>query len=448
VVQGLNQLTKDFNKIDQVAEGLSPYIGRHLKSISRNNAATICEYISAQIHEINPGLNYKSNMMTTLIQLSVKLNNKPFEKMDKEDILEYLESFRKPENEDLLHKWIGSYNESRQRLVKFFRWLYNPDVKAADRTTPEVINIAKLKRKETAGNKSCVKPSDLWTKEEDLLFLKYCHRKMDKCYHTMSRDASTRVHELVDVRRKDIVFKIKGGRQIAEIMINGKTGTRTIPLIDSVPYVKDWLDDHPQQNPDSYLFISLADRCFGKKQTRQGIYTIYSRYKNGLFTELLKNPTVPQADKDKIQELLKKPWHPYIRRHTALTEKSRILKTSMLKQHAGWSPNSTMNLKYEHWFGNESNESIYEAYGIVDKDKAKDILQPKQCPNCSEPNKPDSKFCAKCRMVLTYDAYSETLEDQKELQNIKKWMEGLGPQLDRIERLERELGELRGKALE
>jgi hypothetical protein len=30
------------------------------------------------------------------------------------------------------------------------------------------------------------------------------------------------------------------------------------------------------------------------------------------------------------------------------------------------------------------------------------------------PNKPDSKFCAKCRMVLTYDAYNETLEGQKQ----------------------------------
>jgi UTP-glucose-1-phosphate uridylyltransferase len=56
-----------------------------------------------------------------------------------------------------------------------------------------------------------------------------------------------------------------------------------------------------------------------------------------------------------------------------------------------------------------------EAYGIVTKDKVQsDILKSKQCPNCNEPNKPDSKFCAKCRMVLTYDAYSETLEKQQE----------------------------------
>ena len=74
-----------------------------------------------------------------------------------------------------------------------------------------------------------------------------------------------------------------------------------------------------------------------------------------------------------------------------------------------------MHLKYLHYFGNESSESLLEAYGIVTKDKQKsNALKPKQCPNCNEPNKPDSKFCAKCRMVLTYDAYSETLESEKQ----------------------------------
>ena len=48
------------------------------------------------------------------------------------------------------------------------------------------------------------------------------------------------------------------------------------------------------------------------------------------------------------------------------------------------------------------------------KHATKDALRPKQCPNCNEPNKPDGKFCAKCRMVLTYDAYSETLESEKQ----------------------------------
>jgi predicted amidophosphoribosyltransferase len=53
-----------------------------------------------------------------------------------------------------------------------------------------------------------------------------------------------------------------------------------------------------------------------------------------------------------------------------------------------------------------------------------DTLKPKECPNCHEPNKPDSTFCAKCRMVLTYDAYNEALEEKqekdKELESFKE----------------------------
>jgi hypothetical protein len=74
---------------------------------------------------------------------------------------------------------------------------------------------------------------------------------------------------------------------------------------------------------------------------------------------------------------------------------------------------SQMHLKYEHWFGNESSESLLEAYGLVDHGTQIDQLRPKQCPNCNEGNKPDSKFCASCRMVLSYDAYEETLRIQK-----------------------------------
>jgi hypothetical protein len=91
-----------------------------------------------------------------------------------------------------------------------------------------------------------------------------------------------------------------------------------------------------------------------------------------------------------------------------------MLKEHVLRQHAGWSPGSQMHLKYLHYFGNESSESLLEAYGLIDHGIHIDQLKPKQCPNCLEPNKQDSRFCAKCRMILTYDAYNETIENKKE----------------------------------
>jgi hypothetical protein len=143
------------------------------------------------------------------------------------------------------------------------------------------------------------------------------------------------------------------------------------------------------------------------------LHGIYEDYRNKFFPKLLDSPNVLPEDKQNIRELLKKPWNPYIRRHSSLTEKSTILKEHTLRQFAGWSPGSNMHLKYLHYFGNESSESILEAYGMETKDKNQlSVLRPKSCPNCNEPNKPDSKFCAKCRMVLTYDAYSETLESE------------------------------------
>jgi hypothetical protein len=143
------------------------------------------------------------------------------------------------------------------------------------------------------------------------------------------------------------------------------------------------------------------------------LYKIYDQYKKQIFPKLLESPNILPEDKEKIRELLNKPWNPYVRRHSAITEKSRLLKEHVLRQHCGWTPGSQMHLKYLHYFGNESSESLLEAYGIVAPGQQIDQLRPRQCPNCSESNKPDSKFCTKCLMVMSYDAYAETIEERK-----------------------------------
>ena len=181
-----------------------------------------------------------------------------------------------------------------------------------------------------------------------------------------------------------------------------------------------------RSNPNAFLVPSKNRRNYGRRMTEVGLYNIYSKYKTEFFPKLLVDRNVPSEDKQRIRELLKKPWNPYIRRHSALTEKSTILKEHVLRQHAGWSGRSQMHLKYLHYFGNESSDSLLEAYGIIPKGQQIDQLKPKQCPNCSEPNKPDSKFCTKCRMVLTYDAYNGTLEEQatkdREVEVLKQQM--------------------------
>jgi len=227
-------------------------------------------------------------------------------------------------------------------------------------------------------------------------------------------------------------------RQYAEVLVNGKTGQRHIPLINSIPYLKDWIDDHPQSgNPDSVLICGFG-KSLGRSMKIQSLNHIYQSYKKEFYPKLLTSPNVSPEDKEKIQELLKKPWNPYIRRHSALTEKSKILKEHVLRQHAGWSQTSSMHQKYVHYFGNESSESILEAYGLKPKLEEIDRLKPKLCPNCQELNKIDSKFCVKCRMVLSYDSYTELVQEKQETFTEK--FEKLYEKLDaKIEGLQREV---------
>jgi integrase/recombinase XerD len=207
---------------------------------------------------------------------------------------------------------LRTYNLYLILLIRFFKWLYNPILEPKERPKPQVIqNIPKLKRKEV----SIYKPSDLWTLEDDLLFLKWCPSKRDRCYHAISRDLSARPHEILDIKVKDIIFKTVGNKQYAEVLVNGKTGTRHLPLIDSLPYVKEWLDQHPQRNnPNAYFICSMKRGKIGGRLTRFGIlHTYTNQYRNSYFPRLLNDPTVPKDDRNKINELLKKPWNLYIR---------------------------------------------------------------------------------------------------------------------------------------
>jgi integrase len=397
------QVTKDFGSI-KVCE----IILNDRARLSKENALTACDYILVMKREINPSLLTIRNAIQILADLSKAVGaiDKKFENYTRENILTYLDKGIKPESVDPMHKWIGSYNQKLIILSRFLKWLYYPDV-----ARPEDRN--KL------------------SAEDDVLFLKYVTNPRDRCYHTMSRDTSCRPHELLKLRIKDIVFKQKSGHNYAEVLVNGKTGSRSIPLIYSLPYVKDWiLERHPGKNiPNSHVFVSFTRKSRGMKQLGiNGAGRIYSYYQHKFFPKLLEDPKISSEDKKQISELLKKPWNPYIRRHTALTEKSTKLKAHVLNQHSGWSARSNMAQKYLHYFGNESSESLLEAYGVVSKEGEEfaDALRPKQCPQCQEVNPIDAKVCAnpKCRMILSYEGYQEVIESEKqkdkELEELKQ----------------------------
>jgi hypothetical protein len=103
-------------------------------TIGRQNIETICNYLIAVNAEINPSIMYKINKLQVLCLLSEFHNNqKSFLQMTRNDILDYLDNLCRPEASDPEHKWIGTYNLRRIYFLRFFKWLYNPDLNPKER---------------------------------------------------------------------------------------------------------------------------------------------------------------------------------------------------------------------------------------------------------------------------------------------------------------------------
>lgn len=197
-------------------------------------------------------------------------------------------------------------------------------------------NIHQIKRREI----SCYKPTDLWTEEDDVIFYKYCPSIRDKCWHAISRDTGCRPIELLRLKIKDVVQQqLDGGYQIAKITVNGKTGVRNVRLNNSYSFLKEWISfGHPFPSyPNAPLFCGTGKKNTGRRISIEAMQFVYERYKKRHFPKLLEDPLIPEEDKRKIRDLLKKPWNLYVRRHTAATEISKSLKDSVLiDQYMDW----------------------------------------------------------------------------------------------------------------
>jgi hypothetical protein len=66
------------------------------------------DYITAMQTEINLSKGYKTLTVEILTKLLQFHKDKPFANMKREDIIAYINSLRKPDAQDPMHKWIGT----------------------------------------------------------------------------------------------------------------------------------------------------------------------------------------------------------------------------------------------------------------------------------------------------------------------------------------------------
>ncbi|RQD82027.1 integrase, partial [Methanosalsum natronophilum] len=260
----------------------------------------------------------------------------------------------------------------------FYNWLV-PDNNYFD-------DLKRARQKRKLPTNSPITPKDIRQ------LLAVCQTQRDRAILALTYDSGARISEVLGLNVGDITFDQYG----AIATVDGKTGMRRIRLIDSVPEIQLWLNQHPyNENPKTPLFTT-------------------SRKKEGTFQRINIRTVQNMFKKLAEDSNLNKNVHPHALRHGRLTELVKLgMKEMELRIFAGWEPGSDMPATYLHLSGEDVDKRLLSIGGVVEDQEPKkdETLKPQKCPRCQHKNPADAKYCSRCSLVLDVKMAQE-LSDQ------------------------------------
>ena len=231
---------------------------------------------------------------------------------------------------------------------------------------------------------------DLYTKKELAAILKNCNNTRDRAMIEVLYESATRATELLSMTFKNTTFNDDG---TATIVISGKTGTRRIPLYQSVPALKTWLNVHPIGKGPIWLRLIRPYAVIGARHLHHIMELILDR------AEI--------TNKKKLVHML---------RHTRITEFVKLgVRGQALAKLVGWTKKSNMEAVYVHLSTEDvTNEVHAKVFGIgTEREEAKPLLESMICPRCKTQNIQDARICSDCNMPLSNDAIMKALQQQE-----------------------------------
>ncbi len=339
------------------------------------------------------------NSLQCLRMLGVYLN-KPYEKATKQDLINFFTKHCKNKSEATTSSW-------KVTIRSLYKWQHGMKKK---HEFPEVVDDERLEPTKAKPRK--ISPSDLLTKDEVLKMIEASYNPMDKAICSIWFEMGIRAKEYTSANVGSVEFVSGGVKFYVE---ESKTETGFIPLIQSAPYLEEWLQCHPyKEDKNAPLFIQ-------SKRLRKGV-----RY----------NRLQPNGINQKLKRLaeragIKKRIFTHLGRNMSITRMDGTLSIEDNARLHGITPYTVLNV-YTRRSRKEACENYFNKYGkkksdeeLLKEKEEEEKLLPKKCENCSEMNPFERHFCKKCLRPIDLKTFLEleknrTIKDQVVGRSIEK----------------------------
>jgi len=201
-----------------------------------------------------------------------------------------------------------------------------------------------------------------------------CRKTLHKAVCRFLFETGVRVGELLEMKVRDI--NLKEGY----VTINGtktKYSKRVVPIVLSVPLLVQWLDSHPDPNPDSYVWMN-----------RKGVRISYSNLcyilKEGARRAGITNRRV----------------NPHAWRKASATENSKFLKYPELCSYHGWKIGSDIPMHYIRYRNDDIRKAFRKRSGLPEEEEEKPKTM-KNCQRCEKECDPMASFCDRCGYMFS-----------------------------------------------
>ncbi len=302
--------------------------------------------------------------------------DKPFDDVEKRDIEDIILSIKNREN--ITETTKGDY---QVLLKRFMKWVNDGEY-------PESVEWINTTNKAENGKL----PEDMLTEEDIEELIDHAQNPRDRALISVLWETGARIGELIDLT----IGSLEDHKHGYKIIVDGKTGARRIPLIESVPYIQAWLQSHPDRdNKDAPLWVNIGTRNKGQPMRYGAIRKVLMDIKK-------------RTD-------LEKPVNPHIFRHSRATYLANRFTEAQLCEWFGWVQGSDVPAKYVHLSGREIDSSYARMHGIEEEEEQQvSEMAPEDCPRCEAKVPPESDFCHRCGQALSIEAMEEVEEDQED----------------------------------